>query len=240
LLGRDTPSYLGTDDHTARTIAANGIHLVLDEFRTTTTPKLKSWQPGKTKVAYGDVDAASAWLWKFVDGAKSAGERYGRVLVVFAAQHYAQQLVLARSEPRGSALPASRKDLTRKAFERLTRARCPPRTSSSRSRSSARRAPTPSATPSSRRPRPPTPRRLRTCPSTTTSSTRSFGAGILTALAILAPVVAVVVLLAAAYGAPRGPKRPGLNELPGAAGLAGAGSHPSGAVPVVQAPHGRG
>jgi hypothetical protein len=49
-----------------RAIAANGIRLVLDEHRATTTPTLKSGQPGKTKVAYGDVDDAAAWLWKFV------------------------------------------------------------------------------------------------------------------------------------------------------------------------------
>ena len=35
LLGPDTSSYLGTGDHVARTIAANGIRLVLDEHRTT-------------------------------------------------------------------------------------------------------------------------------------------------------------------------------------------------------------
>jgi hypothetical protein len=121
LLGPDTPSYLGSDDHTARTIAANGIRLVLDEHRTTTTPTLKSGRPGKTKVAYGDVDAAAKWLWRFVDGAKTAGELYGRTLVVFAAQHHAQQLVLARSQRRGSALPRSRKDVARKAFERVTK-----------------------------------------------------------------------------------------------------------------------
>ncbi len=47
LLGPDTPNYLGTGDHVARTIAANGIRLVLDEHRTTETPTLKSGQPGQ-------------------------------------------------------------------------------------------------------------------------------------------------------------------------------------------------
>ena len=118
LLGPETSSYLGTSDHVARTIAANGLRLVLDEHRTTTTPTLKSGKPGKTKVAYGDADAAVKWLWRFVDGAKTAGELYGRVLVVFAAQHYASQLVLATSQRRGSVLPRSHKDIARKAFER--------------------------------------------------------------------------------------------------------------------------
>ena len=61
------------------------------------------------------------WLWRFVDGAKTAGEIYGRVLVVFAAQHYATQLVLPASKRRPSALPASRKDAARKAFERIVK-----------------------------------------------------------------------------------------------------------------------
>ena len=121
LLGPETSSHLGTSDHVARTIAANGVRLVLDEYRTTTTPTLKSGQPGKTKVAYSDVDAAAKWLWRFVDGAKTAGELYGRVLVVFAAQHYATQLVLPTSQRRGSVLPRSRKDIARKAFERIAK-----------------------------------------------------------------------------------------------------------------------
>jgi hypothetical protein len=98
---------------------------VLDEQRATTTLTLKSGQPGKTKVVYGDVDAADKWLWQFVDGAKNAGELYGRVLVVFAAQHYASQLVLAASQRRGSVLPRSHKDIARKAFERVTKSVLP-------------------------------------------------------------------------------------------------------------------
>ena len=121
LLGPESSSYLGTSDHVARTIAANGLRLVLDEHRATTTPTLKSGKPGRTKVAYGDPEAAAKWLWRFVDGAKSAGELYGRVLVVFAAQHYASQLVLPASRRRGSVLPRSHKDFARKAFERVTK-----------------------------------------------------------------------------------------------------------------------
>jgi hypothetical protein len=66
-----------------------------------------------------------AWLWKFVDGAKSAGELYGRTLVVFATQHYAKQLVLAASKRRHSALPAAHDDRARKAFERVCRSALP-------------------------------------------------------------------------------------------------------------------
>jgi len=58
ILGPATSNDLGTGDHVARTIAANGLRLVLDEHRTTTTPTLKRGKPGKTKVAYGEPDAA--------------------------------------------------------------------------------------------------------------------------------------------------------------------------------------
>ena len=121
LLGPDQRGYLGTGDHTVATIAANGIRLVFDEHRETTTPTLKSGEPGKTKVTYGEVEDAAAWLWKFVEGARTAGELYGRVLVVFAAQAYATDLVLPASKRRGPVLPSSRKDIARKAFERVTK-----------------------------------------------------------------------------------------------------------------------
>ena len=71
---------------------------MLDEHRTTETPTLKSGQPGKTKVTYGEPEDALKWLWKFVDGAKTAAELYGRTLVVFACQHYANQLALPNSQ----------------------------------------------------------------------------------------------------------------------------------------------
>jgi ParB/RepB/Spo0J family partition protein len=121
LLGPDSLSFLGTRGHTVATIAANGIRLVIDEHRTTTTPKLKSGGLGKTKVAYGEVKDAAAWLWRFLEGARDAGELYGRVLVVFASQHYAQQLVLPTADRRSSVLPSSHKDTARKAFERVTK-----------------------------------------------------------------------------------------------------------------------
>jgi hypothetical protein len=74
---------------------------------------------------YREVDDAAAWLWKFVDGAMSARELYGRVIVVFAAQHCAKQLALAASKRRHSALPASHDDRARKAFERVCRSALP-------------------------------------------------------------------------------------------------------------------
>lgn len=125
LLGPESAHYLGTSDHVARAIAANGIRLVLDEQRTTTTPTLKSGQPGKTKVSYGEPEAALKWLWAFVDGARTAGELYGRTLVVFACQHYANQLALPNSQRRGSVLPRLHRDTARKAFEKVTKTALP-------------------------------------------------------------------------------------------------------------------
>jgi ParB/RepB/Spo0J family partition protein len=121
LLGPDERGHLGSSDHTVTTIAANGIRLVIEHHRTASTPTLKNGEPAKTKVQYGEVEDAAAWLWKFIEGAKNAGELYGRALVVFAAQNYAHDLVLPRSQRRGSVLPRSRKETARKAFERVTK-----------------------------------------------------------------------------------------------------------------------
>ena len=43
------------------------------------------------------------------------------MLVVFAAQHYASQLVLPTSQRRDSVLPRSHTDVARRAFERVTK-----------------------------------------------------------------------------------------------------------------------
>ncbi|MCA1680105.1 MAG: hypothetical protein LC777_14720 [Actinobacteria bacterium] len=44
---------------------------------------------------------------------------------MFAAQHYASQLVLPASKRRSSIVPRSRKDTARRAFERVTKAILP-------------------------------------------------------------------------------------------------------------------
>ena len=112
------------------------------------------------------------WLWKFVDGAKTAGELYGRALVVFACQHYANQLALPTSQRRGSVLPSSHRDTARKAFEKLTKQGCPPATASWPARSSARRASTATGSPrSSSTPAPPRRRRAARSPTSSASTT---------------------------------------------------------------------
>ncbi len=124
LLGPEA-SAMSAGECPAALIAANGIRLVIEEHRSTITPTLKSGKPGATKVSYGESEDALRWLWRFIEGARSAGELYGRALVVFAAQAYAHDLVLPASKRRGPALPRSRKETARKAFERLTKKALP-------------------------------------------------------------------------------------------------------------------
>ena len=63
------------------------------------TKTRKDGSRGRLRFDYGDPrdpQAAIAWLWKFVDGAKTAGELYGRALVVIAAEQYATPARRAR------------------------------------------------------------------------------------------------------------------------------------------------
>jgi hypothetical protein len=82
-------------------IAAAGLRICVDELSSVQINKLKSGKDGKPKVIYADVADAERWMWKFVDGAKTAGELYGRALVVLWAAHYALDEVLAHGERRG-------------------------------------------------------------------------------------------------------------------------------------------
>lgn len=121
LLGNGARPYGAGREAVVQVIAANGLRLVFDRHRKTSTPILKSGRRGKTKVAYGEAEEAVKWMWGFIDAAKGAGELYGRTLTVYACQHYAQQLVLPGSKRRGSVLPDSHKDIARKAFLALTK-----------------------------------------------------------------------------------------------------------------------
>jgi hypothetical protein len=102
LLGADHDSspYTQTGERIAR-IAAGGIRLVVDELRADVTKTRKDGSRGRLRYDYGDhrdPQAALAWLWKYIDGAKSAGELYGRALVVIAAEQYATRLVVPSSQ----------------------------------------------------------------------------------------------------------------------------------------------
>jgi hypothetical protein len=123
LLGADHDSspYTQTGERIAR-IAAGGVRLVVDELRADVTKTRKDGSRGRLRIDYGDArepGEAIAWLWKFLEGAKTAGELYGRALVVMAAEQYAIRLVLPSSQ-RGHRSPwSSRKDIAAKALRKL-------------------------------------------------------------------------------------------------------------------------
>jgi hypothetical protein len=72
------------------------VRLVIEELRTDVTKTRKDGTRGRLRIDYGDhrnPEAALQWLWKFVDGAKTAGELYGRALMVIAAEQHATQVL---------------------------------------------------------------------------------------------------------------------------------------------------
>ena len=123
LLGADHDSspYTQTGERIAR-IAAGGVRLVVDELRTDVTKTRKDGSRGRLRIDYGehrDPQAALKWLWAFVDGATTAGELYGRALVVIAAEHYASRLVVASSQRTPPTRWSSHKDHAAKALKKL-------------------------------------------------------------------------------------------------------------------------
>jgi hypothetical protein len=103
-------------------LAARGIRLVIEEFRADVTRTLKNGSRGKLRIDYGDPkhpEKPIAWLWKFIDGAKTAGELYGRALVVIAAEQYACRLVVPSSQRFGAKRWPSHKDHAAKALQKL-------------------------------------------------------------------------------------------------------------------------
>ena len=104
-----------------RHLAASGIRLVIAELRSDVTKTRKDGTRGRLRIDYGDPrqpDAALKWLWRYVDGAKTAGELYGRALVIIARA--------ARQPPRAPASQrahstswSSHKDLAAKALRKL-------------------------------------------------------------------------------------------------------------------------
>jgi hypothetical protein len=100
----------------------SGIRLVIDEFRTDVTKTRKDGSKGKLRIDYGDShqpEAPVKWMWKFVDGAKTAGELYGRALVVIAAEQYASRLVVPHSQHTHPSSWTSHKDHAAKALKKL-------------------------------------------------------------------------------------------------------------------------
>ena len=103
-------------------IAAGGIRLVVDEMRNDVTKTRKDGTRGRLRIDYGDhrnPEAALAWLWKFVDGAKTAGELYGRALMVIAAEQHATRLVVPLSQRMPATRWSSHKNIAAKALKKL-------------------------------------------------------------------------------------------------------------------------
>jgi ParB/RepB/Spo0J family partition protein len=123
LLGTDYDSspYTQTGERVAK-LAASGIRLVIEPFRTDVTKIKKDGSRGVLRIDYGEQrDPAEPikWLWKFVDGAKTAGEIYGRALVVICAEKYASRLVVPQSQRSQPTRWGSHKDLAEKALSKL-------------------------------------------------------------------------------------------------------------------------
>jgi ParB/RepB/Spo0J family partition protein len=128
LLGPDPQrsSYYGDAGERVRRLAAFGVRIVVEAFRKDVTKTRKDGTRGRLRIDYGDRQVASnptaaiTWLWKFIDGAKTAGELYGRALVVIAAErHAASRVVLPaaqRSHPQNF---GSHKDAAEKALAKL-------------------------------------------------------------------------------------------------------------------------
>ena len=98
------------------------MRLVIGELRSDVTKTRKDGSRGRLRFGYGDPrdpQAAIRWLWRFIDGATTAGELYGRALVVIAAEQHASRLVV----PAGQRMPAtswsSHKDHAAKALRKL-------------------------------------------------------------------------------------------------------------------------
>jgi len=121
LLGQDNGSGWARDT-VVSAIALRGIRFVIGDFREDETKTLKDGSRGALRITYGDGrkhENQSHWLWKYLDGARSAGELYGRALVVIAAEQYASRLVVPSSQQIRPLGWPSHKDTALKALTKL-------------------------------------------------------------------------------------------------------------------------
>ena len=139
----DDSPYTQQGERVAR-LAVSGIRLVIEEFRADVTKTRKDGSKGALRIDYGngrEPQEPVRWLWKYLDGAKTAGEIYGRALVVIAAEQYASRLVVpqasARTQPDGHRIRTSRPRRCGSWPDRTCRHRCASwrRRSSGRTRS---------------------------------------------------------------------------------------------------------
>ena len=123
----DDSPYTQQGERVAR-LAVSGIRLVIEEFRADVTKTRKDGSKGALRIDYGngrEPQEPLRWLWKYIDGAKTAGELYGRALVVIAAEHYASRLVVPQSQRAPATRWASHKDLAAKALTKLATSHLP-------------------------------------------------------------------------------------------------------------------
>lgn len=122
LLGADYASGYGQAGERIHHLAVAGIRLVVGELRADVTKTKKDGTRGRLRIDYGDPrqpDEALKWLWRFVDAGKTAGELYGRALVVVAAEQYAARIVLPSSQRTYRQHWGSPNDLAGKALRKL-------------------------------------------------------------------------------------------------------------------------
>jgi hypothetical protein len=102
LLGadRDGSPWTQSGERVAR-LAVSGIRLVIEQLRSDVTKTRQDGTPGALRIDYGSPQTPEepiAWLWKYLDGARSASELYGRALVVILAEQQVCRLVVPRSQ----------------------------------------------------------------------------------------------------------------------------------------------
>jgi ParB/RepB/Spo0J family partition protein len=117
----DGSPYTSSGDRVAD-LARRGIRLVIDEFRTDVAKTRRDGSRGRLRIDYGDPrkpQDAVRWLFKFLDGARSAGDLYGRAIVVLAAEQYACRLVLPSTQQVTPHRWPSHNDHARKALAKL-------------------------------------------------------------------------------------------------------------------------
>ncbi|MGC9220916.1 MAG: hypothetical protein ACP5H2_06125 [Solirubrobacteraceae bacterium] len=127
-LGGDYHGGYGTAGEKAKQLAVSAIRLVIEAFRTDVTKTKTDGTRGASTVDYGDQHKpadAIAWMWRFIDGARSAAGLYGRALVVIAAEQYASRLVVPSSQQQRPLSWSSHKDQSAKALAKLAGSHLP-------------------------------------------------------------------------------------------------------------------
>lgn len=122
VLGSDYHSGYRSAGEKVKQLAMTGVRLVVEEFRDDVTKTRKDGSRGALRITYGEphkAEDAVAWMWKFIDAAKTAGELYGRALVVIAAEQYASRLVVPSSQQQRPLGWSSHKDQAAKALSKL-------------------------------------------------------------------------------------------------------------------------